>query len=140
MSLIQVKDVILSSGNESKFKLECDKFIEENLEGLVFLIRSMVGPFHSIEGVPRGGLRLLQALLPFRDLAADITGKHLIIDDVLTTGGSMERIYQARKKCWPWGPEGTPAPEIVGVVVFARGQTPPWIKALFTLDSSLWML
>ncbi len=129
MSLIQLGNIVLHSGATSYFKLVADAFIYDNLDGLVLLICQMVGPFSSVEGVPQGGLRLAEALRPFT--GGD--GPHLIVDDVLTTGGSMEIVrgsYLASR------PEGTTA---VGAVVFARGQCPPWVKPLLQMPECFWL-
>jgi hypothetical protein len=49
---------------------------------------------------------------------------HLIVDDVLTTGASMEA---ARAKLWPGSLP-------LGVVIFARGPCPDWVWPIFRLD------
>jgi hypothetical protein len=74
-------------------------------------------------------LRLAKALEPF----ASLKGPRLIVDDVLTTGGSMER---ARDKHRGQGPAGRPG--IIGAVVFARGQCPHWIRCLFQMPECFW--
>lgn len=135
-NLIQLGDFVLNSGAESKWKLECDRFIEENAEGLAYLIRLLVGPFGSVEGVPRGGLRLAYELARWRSPA----GPHLIVDDVLTTGGSMERARNSYAENHP----GEVAPivkhtQVIGAVVFARGRCPAWITPLLQLPEPLWV-
>ena len=127
MNLFQLGDFTLNSGVKSKWKLECDALTDDDIETLAEMIRQMVGPFSSVEGVPRGGLRLAAALQPF----ATLHGPHLIVDDVLTTGGSMER-----RKTELGSTKGT---KTVGAVVFARGQCPWWIKPLFQCPLELWI-
>ncbi len=129
MSLIQLANFTLSSGSKSSFKLVADQFIEENLEGLVHLIKHLVGPFSSVFGVPRGGLRLAEALKSF----AGQDGLMLLVDDVLTSGRSMERLKQQ-----VFGERV--APPCVGAVIFARGAVPSWIKAVFQLPEELFDL
>lgn len=137
MNLIQLGKIILSSGVESDFKLECDRFIEENADGLAYLINKMVGPFSSVEGVPRGGLRLAEALQPYvvtSGMGVPYRNLHLLVDDVLTTGGSMERL---RATHYGQGPAGRPG--IIGAVVFTRGMCPSWIQPLFQMPSCFWI-
>lgn len=130
MSLIQLGDFTLASGAQSTFKLECDQFIEDNIDGLVALIRHMVGPYKEVHGVPRGGLRLAEALRPF----TTPDGVRLIIEDVLTTGGSMQRftneLYAIGSTAWR---------ECAGVAVFARGPCPAWTAALFMMPECFWV-
>ncbi len=125
-NLIQLGNWILSSGKKADFKLVADRFIEENLEGLVYLVRKkMMIPYSTVEGIPTGGTRLATALLR---KSASYVDPHLIVDDVLTTGRSMERAKSQYIQ--------TP---VVGLVVFARGPCPSWIKAVFTLPKELWL-
>lgn len=125
MSLIRLGKWTLHSGDESTFNLEADQFIEDNLEGLVQLIRTLVGPFSSVEGIPRGGLRLAKALRSF----AGLTGPHLLTDDVLTTGRSMDHHLHVASATYN---------RVVGAVVFARGQRPYWVKAIFDMPQVFW--
>lgn len=121
MSLFQLGDFTLNSGAKSRWKLECNALTDDDIKALAEMIRQLVGTFGSVEGVPRGGLRLAEALKPF----VALTGPHLIVDDVLTTGGSMERI-RGNRQC-------------IGAVVFARGQCPLWIDALFQMPECFWL-
>lgn len=130
MNLFQLGDFTLNSGAKSKWKLECDALSDGGIAALAEMIRQLVGPFGGVEGVPRGGLRLEAALKPY----AGLDGPHLIVDDVLTTGGSMEKM---RKSLPIQGPAGRPG--VIGAVVFARGQCPLWIKALFQMPECFWL-
>ena len=71
--------------------------------------------FGCVEGVPRGGVRLATALERYITVGDDL----LIVDDVLTTGLSMERHRDGR--------------EAFGIVVFARGLCPNWISSIWNL-------
>lgn len=133
-NLIQLGNFVLNSSAKSTFKLECDQFIEDNIDGLVALIRQMAGPFSAVSGVPRGGLRLMKALQPF----VSLDGPHLLVDDVLTTGGSMERMRDTILAIS--GVTVVERPHFVkGVVVFARGQCPYWISAVFQMPECFWL-
>lgn len=123
-------DFTLNSGAKSKWKIDCDSLTPGDIEALAEMIRHVVGPYSTVEGVPRGGLALAGALRPH----ANILGPHLLVDDVLTTGGSMRRLRDDRAK-WPEH-EGR---EIVGAVVFARGQCPLWVRPLFQMPEQLWL-
>lgn len=133
MNLFQLGDFTLNSGAPSKWKLECDALTGEDVSALAEMIRQMVGPFGSVEGVPRGGLRLATALQPFTGL----DGPHLIVDDVLTTGNSVETLRNERIE--GRGYENVGQRKIIGAVVFARGQCPGWIKALFQMPECFWL-
>ena len=52
----------------------------------------------------------------------------LIVDDVLTTGGSMvdHRAALGGSRC-------------KGVVIFARGECPSWVVPLFQMPRGLWV-
>lgn len=120
MSLFVKEKFKAHSGQELDWKIDCDALGDEDIETLAFVIRSMVGPFSSVEGIPQGGLRLAAALS--RHVVAGL-GPHLIVDDVCTTGASLR---EARSKLPPDAP-------CKGAVLFARGQAPWWVKAVFVL-------
>lgn len=128
MDLFQLGKFTLNSGAESSWKIDCDALTDGEVNALAEMILHVTGPFGSVEGIPRGGVRLAESLARFvttnpRPLP------HLIVDDVLTTGGSMER---ARAK------HGD-STSVLGVVVFARGLCPSWIRPLFQLPEPLWL-
>lgn len=123
MNLFQLGNFTLASGVASPWKIDCDALTDEDIRTLAEMIRQMVGLFSSVEGVPRGGLRLAEALNPFCDIGYG--SRHLIVDDVLTSGGSMERALQ---DCLSHAPK-------VGAVIFARGECPSWIYPLFQMSS-----
>jgi len=105
------------SGLTLPWKIDCDALTDDDLRVLAAEIATRI-KFGQVVGVPRGGLRLAYMLEYY------ITTRHpvtLIIDDVLTTGQSMEQ-FRAGK-------------EAIGVVIFARGPCPPWVKPIFTLWS-----
>ena len=70
--------------------------------------------------MPRGGVRFAKALEKY---AGDPEGVNIIVDDVLTTGASME---EAKKKLG-WS-------DAFGVVIFSRGPKPDWVKAIFEMN------
>ena len=102
------------SGNELTFKLECDDLTDADIDGLAQLISDKI-PFGEVIGVPTGGIRLATALFKYRT-DSEIT---LVVDDVLTTGKSMNEYWCENS---------------VGIVLFARGDCPEWITPVFTLN------
>lgn len=102
----------LNSGEYSPWKVECDSLTDDDLAWCAYRIVETV-EFSEVEGVPRGGLDLAKKLRPFCTPNKPL----LIVDDVLTTGGSMERYRNGRAA--------------IGFVIFARQQPPSWIRALW---------
>lgn len=126
--LFQIGMFTLNSGKTSDFKIECDELSDGSIAALAAqIVKRLTFAFGSVEGVPRGGLRLAQELRKFVDPESQI---HLICDDVLTTGGSMERA----KDRWLTEDQRR-SPELVfGIVIFARTLIyPKWIKPLFQM-------
>lgn len=117
--LFQVGSFALSAGMKSWWKLDCDALSQQDWGAIMSLACRLVGAFGSVEGVPRGGLKLADMLRYDREAGYPL----LIVDDVLTTGASMERQRAGR--------------EAKGFVLFARGPCLPWVKALFTVHSDL---
>jgi len=114
MNLFQLGSFVLNSGRPADFKIESDALTDDDWKCLAYLLSKRVAPFGSVEGVPRGGLKLAGYL---KEYATE--GPVLIVDDVLTTGGSMDRVRAGRTAN--------------GAVVFARGVTPDWITPLFVM-------
>jgi len=120
MTLFNCGRFQLHSGQVSDFKIDCDHLTEWDWQALAREIIKRVPWFGSVEGVPTGGLELERQLRPYA--TGDATDPLLIVDDVYTTGGSMET-HRA----------GRPA---IGVVVFARqAPTQDWIRPLFLMSA-----
>lgn len=115
---------IMASGKEGNFKIECDSLSLKDWESLAWLIASKY-KFRLAIGVPRGGLTLAYYLNNYAS-KNDTTLPLLIVDDVLTTGGSIEKLKSGLDK--------EEFPNIMGVVVFARGKCPEWIKPIFSTE------
>ena len=129
MNLFQLEETKLHSGRVSSFKIECDALTTQDIECLAWLVSRMVGKFRSVVGVPRGGTRIAEALIRY---SCDECDTRLIVDDVLTTGGSITRLrdkLSAESK--------TPFYLYRGAVLFARGKCPDWIRALNPLPEEL---
>jgi len=107
-------DFVAHSGKTLSWKVECDALTVEDLETFAKIISSKV-KFSSVVGVPTGGNVIADALQKYCS-----SGPVLIVDDVLTTGSSMETFR-----------EKIDAP-CIGVVLFARTDCPDWIKPVFS--------
>jgi orotate phosphoribosyltransferase len=127
MTLFQTGDFTLSSGAKSNWKIECDALTPDDWAGLAAIASARVPPFGYVTGVPRGGLLFAAAMEKYR---TEGLGTWLICEDVVTTGGSMERFKKVL------GTEPVSAgQEVIGVVAFARGPVPAWVVPLFTLTA-----
>ena len=120
MSLFERKTFVMHSGELSHYKIECDYITDEDWDTLAFII-SQKYKFGSVHGVPRGGLKLEYALRKRCSKDSDIV---LIVDDVLTTGNSMEEMRSVFSN---------PPEYIKGVVIFARAKCPDWIEPVFQM-------
>ena len=119
----------MHSGGFSDFKLECDALSKEDYDTLAFLIAKQY-KFNKVEGIPSGGLPFAQALKKYEDSSSS---KLLIVDDVLTTGGSMEKVRANHLLV-----NNYKESDIQGIVVFARGEFNSWITPFFSLNSLFW--
>lgn len=100
------------SGLSLPYKIECDALSDAEIATIAAEVARRI-TFQEVIGVPRGGLRLAAALERYRS----DTGGLLIVDDVLTTGRSMEELRAGHIA--------------QGVVIFARGPCPTWVTPLF---------
>lgn len=106
----------LHSAGVSPWKIDCDALTDGDVAALAVMLAEVLPPFGSVEGVPTGGLRLAAAMERF------VTeGPLLVVDDVLTTGASMEEQRRGR--------------DAVGAVVFARGPCPAWVTSLWAMPT-----
>jgi hypothetical protein len=110
------KNIKLSSGIESDFKIECDALTEDDIECIAYLFSKKL-KFKAVQGILTGGVRLANAMAKYME--PDPLLPLLICDDVLTTGASMEKIKES-DNC-------------IGAVIFARGECPSWVTPLFTM-------
>jgi orotate phosphoribosyltransferase len=110
-------------GGRSRVLIDCTALTGEDWEALALLLAERLPPFAAVVGVPRGGLPLADRL---RHHARALGRCVLLVDDVLTTGRSME---EARRRLLAAGNE-----HVHGAVVFARGPlVPDWVTPLFRL-------
>ena len=129
--LFEYGDFTSHSGNTLKFKLECDAFDTDDWNSIADIIMTyQTEPFRTVEGIPRGGIPLANALRKYA--TGDPLHQPMIVDDVFTTGKSfidyLDEHHSEDLMAWPmkW-------------VVFARkpihttSADKLGIKALFTM-------
>lgn len=126
MTLFRLGSFKLHSGGTSKWKIDLDSLDDEDLAALAMIGARMVGPFSCVNGIPRGGIRFEEAMAEY--VSDDENAPCLIVDDVLTTGTSMET---AKRDLESEAMHGT---KVIGLVAFARGPCPPLVKAVFTYN------
>ena len=123
MNLFQQGDFKLHSGLSSFWKIEADALTEDDWNTIAKLV-GLNFRFKAVEGVPRGGLLFAEALKPYCATRISIY-PILIVDDVLTTGTSMEEQRAGRSNC-------------MGVVLFSRKmEIPDWIYPIWQLNSCI---
>jgi orotate phosphoribosyltransferase-like protein len=122
VNLFRLEETKLHSGRVSSYKIECDALVGLDIDCLAWMISRIVGKFRSVVGIPRGGLRIADALVRYSCEDSEI---RLIVDDVLTTGGSMARLRDKLSS-----ENRTPFYLYRGVVLFARGKCPDWVRAI----------
>lgn len=125
MSLFNVGWFRLHSSKWSDFKIDCDALSPQDLHAAAaWMSRNVLLPFGKVKGIPRGGVALAHEFESFIDKDAE---RILIVDDVSTTGASMEmaKIGLAIHN----------REIVIGAVLFWRGeQAPPaWISPLFRM-------
>lgn len=119
--LFKLKDFIMHSGGQGKYKIECDALTEEDWNTIAYIISEKID-FKHARGVPTGGLHLERALHRYRNPNSNTL---LIVDDVLTTGKSMEDFKYVLENTYKF--------YIRGVVLFARKECPGWITPIFQM-------
>ena len=148
MDLFQKVDFKSSAGLDLTWKIECDAISDDEWKCIATMIMERANPFRSAIGVPTGGIKLAELLNEYG------TGSYLdpvcIVDDVLTTGKSMEE-YKVRAikdeeerisicKTYTGVTRSKAEQDIitngsktspVGWVVFARNHPAEWISSLF---------
>lgn len=117
------KKFISRSGKRLKFKIECDSLAFEDIRVFTKIITGNF-TYKSVD-MPETGCSPLQLLKHVLELKTSKDGEFdvLIIDDVFTTGNSMEDVKKRHK-----------GKNIIGVVLFSRGKCPKWITPIFELN------
>ena len=121
--LFKLGDFVSHAGLSLSWKIEMDVLSDAEWFCIKKMIMEYTGPFKEAIGIPRGGLKLASILNS--EATQSKKDPILIVDDVLTTGTSMDEFK--RKKQWR-----DPA-KYIGWVVFARTKPPEWVHALFQM-------
>ena len=114
------------SGLDLSWKIEMDALSDSEWFTIKKMIMEYSPPFREVVGIPEGGVKLGNLLN--EHATGDEKDPVCIVDDVLTTGESMEYFlsqYQRNRRLMPY--------MAIGWVVFARGQCPHWVRALFQM-------
>ena len=110
------------SGGQLHWKIEMDALDGAEWKCIARMIMEHeTRPFQAAIGIPRGGLTLSTYLNEYSTQNPE--DPYLIVDDVLTTGGSMDEFKEEHFK----------DKKVVGWVVFARRKPADWINALFLM-------
>ena len=125
MNLFQSGDFTLHSGEQSALKIECDALTPADWDTLAAMVAERFKFQHAF-GIPNGGLRFAETLNRVYAMREYPQWPILIVDDVLTTGASMEQWRE-------WATAYYSTSNVIGVVVFARGECPGWIRPIFRM-------
>ncbi len=116
-SLIKYGKFKSHSGLSLSWKIDADALFDSDIVDIAKIIHDRMR-FSKVIGIPRGGVRLANALQEYVEIGYPV----LIVDDVLTTGRSMEEYRLSISD------------PIIGVVIFSRGVCPKWVRSVFTVD------
>ena len=112
------------SGLDLSWKIEMDALSDSEWFTIKKMIMEHAPPFREAVGIPEGGVKLGSLLN--EHATGDEKDPVCIVDDVLTTGESMEYFlsqYQRNRRPFM----------AIGWVVFARGLCPDWVRPLFQM-------
>ena len=123
------EDFIGHSGGQLHWKIEMDALEDAEWKCIARMIKEYQQvPFQAAIGIPRGGLKLSGFLNEYS--TQNSKDPYLIVDDVLTTGVSMEEFKRTRQWRNP--------SKYIGWVVFSRNRPPDWVRVLFQMPK-LWV-
>ena len=123
-SLFSLNPFKSHSGKWLPWKIECDAFTDEDWLTLATMVATKI-KFYEARGIPSGGIKFAEKLNLFADATSTT---RLLVDDVLTTGGSMTQAYNALPNR-----DGVMTR---GIVVFSRmpaEKVPVWVTSIFQL-------
>jgi len=121
MTLFESGEFKSHSGKTLPFKIDCDYLNNDDIDCIAKYIASKC-TFGMVIGIPSGGDRLADALE--QHVKTDAPFNVLIVDDVLTTGASME--YEKASMLGHVHKD-----DIIGWVIFARAEPAQWINYMF---------
>lgn len=118
MSIFKHGNFTLHSGEKSVWKIDCDDLTAEDWDTLALMGHRAVGVFSDVVCGSGAATQFAFALERYQSY----NGPLLIVDDVLTTGATMEKLRMEA---------GLPGLTAKGLVAFARGPCPDWVRPLF---------
>ena len=127
MDLFQKCNFISHAGLRLNWKIEMDALSDAEWDTCATMIMEyQKRPFYKAEGIPRGGVKLANALNKYA--SGDPIDQVLICDDVYTTGASFREYISDKYPMWTMG-------QGYRWVVFARKPSyeKDFVKALFTM-------
>jgi len=124
MSLFIKGDFKSHSGLPLTWKIECDSLTDEDLDALATIAIWELPLFKAVVPIPIGGNRLAEIL---EKCTTAISSNIIIVDDVLTTGKSMN---DKKKELISYG---ISEDNIYGLVIFDRSKkaNEEWIYSIF---------
>jgi len=124
INLFQLGKFMLHSGKKSLWKIDCDALTDEDYEVLAYIVaKEWKLHYMKVITIPTGGNRFANKLKRYETW--NWSDPILIVDDVLTTGNSFEVVKKEEVK------------EVIGVVIFARGQCPDWVRPIFQMNNRI---
>lgn len=134
----------MHSGGTSWWSIDCDALSDSEINLFAQMILREVGKVHLVTHpashwgscVPKlaraiSEQQISSPVYPEPDLASVVFDgrklRILIVDDVLTTGRSMEELKEGYSRSH----QGNWEVEFIGAVLFARGPCPSWVKPIF---------
>ena len=91
MTLFELGNFTLHSGEKSSWKIECDNLTDIEIRILAHELAQIVKPFIIAIPVPNGGNKLAKAMDSY---ANPNSSGILVVDDVYTTGNSIRKVMQ----------------------------------------------
>ncbi len=125
MSLFSTGLFTSHSGRLLGWRINAEALTYADVKTLAAAAARILPPFSFVHGIPKGGLPMAEQMVGHHTA---YTRRLLIVDDVLTTGASMEEVRSRFSQSWP---------EVIGLVIFARGPCPDWVTPIFTLNDRM---
>ncbi len=116
-------EFVSHSGVTLPYKIDCDALGHFDWKTLAKYAASRIKPYTMVVSVPRGGDHFARELARY---AVPNTGAALIVDDVITTGGSFEEAKENFLRDYP-------GHEVRGLCAFARMHVtaPLWVQFMY---------
>lgn len=128
IKMFKFKNFKSHTGKLLSWKIECNDLSKDDIKCITNVIIHRISYQHVL--CPPTKSKQLRRLIALLKHHATKEGRYayLIIDDVLTTGKSMEQEYQFLQN------HGIEKRLITGIVIFARNECPHWITPIFQLN------